>query len=233
MRKTGRRLVMVVVGAALCWMGQAGAAPGGLPHCQAELATCYAALGAAQQFPATGQTTSYTAGNGGDIQARATLRYTDNGDGTITDNNTKLVWEKKSADSSIHDKDTKYTWANAFAVHIVGLNAGLGFAGHTDWRLPNVKELLSIVNYETLNPAVSPAFNTRCVAGCTVLTCSCTAAFYWSSSTGAGSPAGAWVVFFNIGSVRDIVGKGNSLRVRAVRGRCGVACDRSFTPLNL
>ena len=169
-------------------------------------------------FPATGQTTSYAPGDDGDVQAGAPLSYTDNGDGTITDNNTGRMWEKKSADGTIHDKDTTYTWANAFAVHIAGLNAGGGFAGHTDWRLPNVKELQSIVNYENFNPSVSSAFNTSCSATCTVLTCSCTAApFYWSSSTIANDPTSAWVVSFFIG-IELANGKGSISVVRAVRG---------------
>ena len=183
--------------------------------------------GAPGAFPATGQTTCWNSagtviscadtGQDGDIQAGATLSYTNNGDGTITDTNTGLMWEKKSNDGSIHDKDTGYTWDAAFAVHIVGLNAGGGFAGHTDWRLPNVKELQSIVNYENLNPTVSPAFNTGCAASCTVLTCSCTAAsFYWSSSTYAVAPSNAWFVGFNIGYVFSL-DKSNSLLVRAVR----------------
>src|SRR5438094_9253656 len=58
-----------------------------------------------QAFPATGQTMSFQSGDDGAIQAGAPLSYTDNGDGTITDNNTGLVWEKKSADGSIHDMD--------------------------------------------------------------------------------------------------------------------------------
>jgi hypothetical protein len=45
-------------------------------------------------FPATGQTTSYAPGDDGDVQAGAPLSYTDNGDGTITDNNTGRMWEK-------------------------------------------------------------------------------------------------------------------------------------------
>jgi hypothetical protein len=134
------------------------------------------------QFPATGQTTCYSAAGGviacpgtgqdGDIQAGATLSYTDNGDGTITDNNTGLMWEKQSDDGSIHDQDNPYIWADAFD-HIDMLNA-TAFAGYTDWRLPNIKELLSILNYEVSDPAVSPAFDTDCTPGCTVLTCSCT-----------------------------------------------------------
>jgi hypothetical protein len=194
-----------------------------LATCMTALNTCNAALAAAQQFPATGQTTSFAAGDDGAIQAGATLSYTDNGDGTITDNNTKLMWEKKSADGSIHDKDTAYTWADALTVHIAGLNAGGGFAGYTDWRLPNAKELHSIVNYEITIPnvEVSPEFNTGCVVGCTALTCSCTAAAnYWSSTTvTTASSFNAWIVGFN-SLIRRVFPfpKTLTFRVRGVRG---------------
>src|SRR5262249_36941765 len=120
-------------------------------------------------------------------------------------------------DGSIHDWDNVYSWADAFAVHIAGLNAGAGFAGHTDWRVPNVKELQSIVNYQNLNPAVSSAFNTSCSSGCTVLTCSCTAADdYWSSTSFAPSPSNAWGVLFSAGIV-SADDKDGTLHVRAVR----------------
>jgi len=176
---------------------------------------------------ATGQTTCWNSGGNvisctgtghdGDVQAGATLAYQDNGDGTITDLNTGLMWEKKSYDGSINDKHNAYTWDNAFAVHVAGLNSGGGFAGHTDWRVPNYKELVSILNLENVAPAVSPAFNNNCAPGCTVLTCSCTVAyFYWSSTTYADTPGGAWDVFFSDGYV-DADGKTFSYYVRAVR----------------
>jgi hypothetical protein len=184
-------------------------------------------------FPTTGQTTCWNSegaviacagtGQDGDIRAGATLSYTDNGDGTITDNNTRLMWEKKSLDgnttTNIHHRDRMYTWANAFAEYIAGLNAGGGFAGYTDWRLPNAKELQTIMNHEIANPSVSSEFNNSCVAGCTVLTCSCTppSAFYWSSTTSAGSPSDAWGVHFSVWNV-VMFGKSNPAFVRAVRG---------------
>lgn len=155
-------------------------------------------------------------GQDGAIQAGGTLSYTDNGDGTITDHNTKLVWEKKSFDGTIHDQNTIYLWLDAFAVHVAGLN-GTAFAGHTDWRLPNVKELQSMLHYEKFGgPSVSLAFHTGCVPGCT--TCSCTSTSnYWSSSSIVGDPADAWFVDFSSGTVnRD--GKNQANRVRAVRG---------------
>jgi len=212
----------VVVAAILaCWAGMGGAQPfpGGLPVCRAELEACRAA---AQKFPATGQTGSFKAGDDGDIQAGATLSYTDNGDGTITDNNTKLRWEKQSADGSIHDKDNVYSWPEAIDIHVAMLNA-VNFAGFNDWRLPNVKELLSIVDYGTFSvQKVSPEFDNNCTAGATVLSGSCTAASrYWSSTTNARDPGDAYFVDFgfvfgsaHVGSVARLTG----FRVRAVRG---------------
>ncbi|MFT4570072.1 MAG: hypothetical protein ACI91F_000942, partial [Candidatus Binatia bacterium] len=64
-------------------------------------------------LPVTGQTTAYGTGSDGDVQAGAVLSYTDNGDGTITDNNTGLMWEKKDDNPTptIHDIDNTYTWS--------------------------------------------------------------------------------------------------------------------------
>jgi hypothetical protein len=164
------------------------------------------------RLPASGQTTSYGTGSDGDVEAGATLSYTDNGDGTVTDNNTGLMWEKKSDDGSIHDKDNKYTWGMISSPYTMNgtmvttflntLNdvAGGGascFAGHCDWRIPNVKELQSIVDYEIPypGPTVNAAFNTSCAASCTALTCSCTKEReYWSSTRYGGSPDSAWIV---------------------------------------
>jgi len=157
-------------------------------------------------------------GQDGEIRAGATLAYVDNGDGTITDVNTGLMWEKKSLDGSSHDVNFRPTWDGAFTVHVAGLNAA-NFAGHNDWRVPNVKELVSIVNYENVNPAVSPAFNNNCASGCTVLTCSCTrSSFYWSSTTGAPNPGGAWGIDFQFG---DLIADNKTVNgndaIRAVR----------------
>jgi Protein of unknown function (DUF1566) len=197
-----------------------------LTQCQGALATCQS-QSSGQRFPATGQTTCWDTngkviacsgtGQDGQIQAGGALAYVDNGDGTITDLNTHLMWEKKSADGSIHDQSKPYAWADAFSTFIGGLNAGGGFAGHTDWRLPNVKELLSIVNYQNFIPAVSAAFNANCAPGCTVTTCSCTQSDgYWSATTGAGNPGYAWSVDFYSGDVGG-PNKPSDGYVRAVR----------------
>jgi len=195
----------------------------------------------------TGQTTAYGIGSDGDLQKGASQTFTDNGDGTIIDNTTGLMWEKKdSLDSTPnvsdpHDADNLYTWCadvspidgvcdngtndmdgTIVTTFLAALNAGSGFAGHTDWRIPNVNELQSIVNYQHVNPAVDTAFNTGCAASCTVTTCSCTqSGLYWSSTTYQGGPPQAWFVHFSAGSVSQaatVVSKPDGGYVRAVRG---------------
>jgi hypothetical protein len=142
-------------------------------------------------------------------------RFVDNGDGTVTDHNTGLQWEKKDQSGGIHDWSKTYTWCGASCYNtnimdgtitstfLAGLNAGSGFAGHTDWRIPKMNELQSLANYENVGPAVDPAFNTACAASCTVTSCSCTGQSfeYWSSTTYHGNSIGAWVVFFGDGTV--------------------------------
>jgi len=149
------------------------------------------------------------------------LAYTDNGDGTITDLNTGLTWEKKSRDGRLHDEANMYVWSGDGSQVTIWdfldqLNAA-NFAGHNDWRIPNVKELQSIIDYGTF-PAVDPVFNNNCTAGCDLAHCSCTASYYyWSSTTPASATGVALFVDFSGGRV-DGTGKGSNLLVRAVRG---------------
>jgi hypothetical protein len=142
--------------------------------------------------------------------------FTDNGDGTISDSHAGLMWEKLSDDGSIHDWDDFYLWSGAFAVKIAALNSGGGFAGHTDWRVPTIQELMTLIRPGS-TPAVPPELNTACAPGCTVLTCSCSAApFHWSSTSEAGDPQLAWSVDFTAGYVYSL-SKLGALHVRGVR----------------
>src|SRR5438477_11623792 len=115
-------------------------------------------------------------------------------------------------DGSVHEVSNTYTWANAFAQHVATLNS-TSFAGHTDWRVPNVKELESIHNWQNFSPAVSPAFNNNCRSGCTVLTCSCTTSSsgYSSTTTAGSNPSTAGVLATGGGGVglghRDVHNK--------------------------
>ena len=185
------------------------------------------------------------------------LSYTDNGDGTITDNNTGLMWEKKDDSGGIHGQNNTYTWGMTSPPYTmngtmvteflatlnnrcagdgttdctaggdaacVGIGTGkCGFAGHRDWRIPNIKELQSIMDYENVDPTVNAAFhNATGCTGCTDVTlasCSCTAAtaFYWSSTTYSGGPQNAWDVNFVFSSIANSAKSGGNA-VRAVRG---------------
>jgi len=164
-------------------------------------------------------------GQDGDLRRGVPAAYVDNGDGTISDLVTGLMWEKMSMlDGSVHDVVNKYTWDEAYAVKLAALNAGGGFAGYTDWRLPNRRELESLVDLERDNyPAVGAAFNNNCplsTVPCTIQACSCTSSgSNWTSSTARvqGQEDSAWAVFFYNGSVVTDT-KSTSFVVRAVRG---------------
>ena len=102
----------------------------------------------------TGVTTSYAAGDDGDIQAGTAWpspRFTDNGDGTVTDELTGLVW------LTIANCFGQTAWAdaltniNGLASSACGLTDGSA-AG--DWRLPNRKELLSLADFSQASPAL-------------------------------------------------------------------------------
>ena len=113
--------------------------------------------------------------------------FADNGDGTITDFATGLTWTQK--DSGHLDagprKDGKLNWQEALA-----WAEGLEYAGHSDWRLPNVKELQGIVDYTrspetTQSPAIDPLFESTLLdngAGVTFW------GFYWSGTTHLDGP---------------------------------------------
>ncbi len=242
-----------------CTQSVADALDGGvLPDCPTNLADCMADLGTCngdlttcgsnlgdceslQGLPETGQTTCSNAvgtivacagtGQDGDVRAGVARSFTDNGDGTITDHATGLMWEKLSNDASIHDKDDQYTWTAAFNSKIATLNS-TSFAGYDDWRLPNYIELQSLINAEA--PPVYAEFDNGCIGGCTPATCSCTVGDnYWTSTTSNGTTLSqAYTVRFT-GSVYGVIfGKGSTTFVRAVRDvsvpSCGNAIAEGF-----
>jgi hypothetical protein len=163
-------------------------------------------------LPKTGQTIVAKAGDDGTYQKgypKSGTRFVNNGDGTITDNATGLMWEQKTDDATIHDKDNIYTWNNLFDVFLAALNAGAGFAGYTDWRIPNINELLSINDYGYYNPSVAPAFNSSGSYTRVAIT--------WSSTTRVDTPVNAWTITFLSGSSSNYVKTGER-PTRAVRG---------------
>ena len=126
------------------------------------------------------------------------LRFKDNGDNTITDTKTGLVWIKDHDD--IGGKFAKrMTWNEA-----VEACKKLNYAGHKDWRLPTREELLTLVDLTRYNPAIDPAFKVH------------TDDYYWTSDVCAWDAGYAWYVDFSGGRVGGWY-KGDSVYVRAVR----------------
>ncbi|MBI5506700.1 MAG: DUF1566 domain-containing protein [Deltaproteobacteria bacterium] len=207
---------------------------GDLGTCNTDLGTCTTDLATCEAKPlsrplSTVQTTCYDPAGGtgtvsctgtgqdGEFHLGSARSYTDNGDGTITDDVTGLMWEKLSDDGSIHDQDATYTWPDAFTGKIAALNTAV-FAGHADWRLPNRNELETLTSLASDHPATEAAFNTACAPSCTVTTCSCIRSnFYWTSTTYSSSPGNAWIVGFAVGNTNSNL-KSSLYYVRAVRG---------------
>lgn len=186
-----------------------------------EIAAVSCASGCA--LPATGQTTCYIGvqpwdeidcasvefpGQDGSYRAGCPTegRFVDNGDGTVTDNCTGLMWQQATADvngdgeitDAEHPAGDSVDWQ-----HALQYCESLESAGHTDWRLPNVIELQSIVDYERFDPAIDPVFSADMT-------------WYWTSSSDVSTPVYAWRVIFLYGDV-DSHRKNDYTGLRAVR----------------
>jgi uncharacterized protein DUF1566 len=137
---------------------------------------------------------------------------------------TGLVWEQKTDDGSVHDKDNAYRWCagvfpnctnplnpqpdgTAFTAFLGTLNNGTSndgvtttgcFAGHCDWRLPAIEELAGI---RDLNAPGCSTFTGPCidqtVFGPTI------AYAYWSATTLYNGGGDAWLVYFGFGGVSE------------------------------
>ena len=141
-----------------------------------------------------------------DIRATAPdSRFSDNGNGTVTDLATGLIWkqcaEGLSGAGCAAGSLEGFTWAQALQ-----RAADADFAGSTLWRLPNKKELASLVEWRCVAPAINARFfpNTP-------------AAWFWSSSPYANHSSYAWIVDFYYGYV-DGNHKDSAFHVRLVRG---------------
>ncbi len=126
--------------------------------------------------------------------AQAAVRYVDNGDETVSDTATGLLWSRSEQTASL-------TWREALAAC-----ENLSLAGYDDWRLPEIRELRSLVDISRQNPAIDT----------TVFPDTEHAVGHWSSSTRHGSPNFAWYVGFGSGTVYTLP-KTEKARVRCVR----------------
>ena len=188
--------------------------------------------------PDTGQSISYTGTFGEDsdysINPPSYTKLGENGvelpdtatqaEGWIMtrDNVTGLVWEIKTDDDSIHDKDNEYTWYDPNP-ETNGGDAGTPgdgtdtqdftdalndseFGGFSDWRMPTRMELRSIVDYGAYILAIDTAYFPNTLTS-----------FYWSSTTYAKPTGEAWSMWFYCG-IDNSTHKSGSNYVRAVRG---------------
>ncbi|MEA3427857.1 MAG: DUF1566 domain-containing protein [Thermodesulfobacteriota bacterium] len=135
-------------------------------------------------------------------------RFKNNGDDTVTDKLTELMWAQNA-----NAEGTK-TWAAALTYC-----KDLSLGGHDDWRLPNVKELTSLIDWAYYNPALSNDAGTgKWGTGLSSFSDVQTDEYYWSSTTCAYCPAyNAWYVYLKYGWVRA-ASKTTNYHVWPVRG---------------
>ena len=134
----------------------------------------YTIGGGALGLLATGQTTSYETWDDGAYQGTLKRSFMDNGNGTITDNITGLIWQKCSGgqnnDSTCSGSFSVFDWSSA-----VTYCSSLTLASKT-WRLPNVNELQGLVDF---GKSSDPFINSIAFPG--------TGAFvYWTSTLRSG-----------------------------------------------
>jgi hypothetical protein len=144
------------------------------------------------------------------ISSTPTDQFTDNGDGTVTDTATGLMW-KRCLEGYTYSGGV-CTLTTVTTVNWDGEEGALSlvnspnFAGHTDWRLPNIKELQSIVEEQCYSPAVNLEIFPDTPA-----------AEVWSNSPMATSPSTlVWIIDFSQGDMiyKD---KTSNYNVRLVR----------------
>ncbi|MCX6308691.1 MAG: DUF1566 domain-containing protein, partial [Bacteroidia bacterium] len=121
------------------------------------------------KLPDTGQNVSYTATAGEDADfVLNPMSFKDNGNGTITDNNTKLIWQKTDGGEMTYEKAINYADT-------------MMLGGYLDWRLPTAQELFSIHYYENNKPALNTTFFTKTLAE-----------YWWSSDKQVDNATNIW-----------------------------------------
>jgi hypothetical protein len=126
----------------------------------------------------------------------ANAELVDNGDGTVTDTETGLMWQQGEGGFMNWETALSYCENLVFPEN----------QGYDDWRLPNINELQSLVDYSKHNPAIDSYYFPYAVSS-----------HYWSSTTHAYRTDHAWLVYFYYGHVYYFYYKSDSYYVRAVR----------------
>jgi hypothetical protein len=140
-------------------------------------------------------------------------RYTDHKNGTVTDKKTGLMWKQCPEGLS----DTRCSSGNSKSEHTfkgaieLAQNTTFPTNGYSDWRLPNIKELASLVAYDRVNPAINSAIFPKTSHPDEILS-----SYYWSSSPSAFNAFNAWSLVSSIGRESDNL-RTNRYYVRLVR----------------
>jgi hypothetical protein len=135
--------------------------------------------------------TSYATGDDGDLEKVVHWvipRFLDNGDGTLTDQATGLIWLKNANCFGTRTWNQALSDCNGLSNGQCGLTDGSS-AG--DWRLPSIRELHSVIDYSQYNPAIG-FFALFLIQNLQIY-------YYWSSSTYAGDTNVAWYVYMGNG----------------------------------
>lgn len=132
-----------------------------------------------------------------------TQDFTIHDDGTVTHRKTGLMWMRCALGQSWNGagctgSGQTYTWQGALQAA-----DSFSFAGHSDWRLPNIRELSSLVELACVDPAINTAIFPSAPSN-----------FFWSVSKYAGNTTSVWGVDFSDGHGNGPSGN----RVRLVRG---------------
>jgi hypothetical protein len=144
------------------------------------------------------------------------------------------MWEKKTYDGTVHAVGARYSWSTGAPWKFDGTaktdfldklndepthDPANCFAGYCDWRLPSVGEDGGTRELETILDKTQGFCGGGTSGACVLPGLGSTqSGGYWSSTPFASNPYGAWVVFFNVGSVSNDLGKDSISYVRAVRG---------------
>lgn len=148
----------------------------------------------------TGQTTSYATGDDGHLEKGVTWpnpRFTDNGDGTVTDNLTGLIWLKNANCEGTKNWADALTFCNSLADGSCGLTDG-SVAG--DWRLPNIKELQSLIHHGVYDPALPDTAGTGKWTDGDPFS-GVQFGYYWSSTTYVGDSTYGWFALIHSGDM--------------------------------
>jgi hypothetical protein len=202
-----------------------------LISCGAILTFCVCAY--AFKLPDTGQTKCYaTASPWGETLCSSVsgqdgnyninpMNYNDHGNGTVTDNNTGLMWQKcsyhQNNDTTCSGDAWSYDWYKASGTvdtthnplgSFMDICGNLTLASYSDWRLPSKKELMTLVDYSgTTNLSIDTTVFPGTIQN-----------DYWTSTMMASDSSHAWLIYFYTGLLETLDGGDYSRYIRCVRG---------------